>query len=268
MWSECLGECLKRTQRWTERDARSPSLSSLRESQFKVNGRVQSPEIFTSPRKISRRTDIRVDASGVAPSWLVGAGRAKVPRVEQGWRKSLRGTDKFERTQQRVNEPVEKAASDAKRARKMETEEMTGIPHDNAASSSTATTSIHSGMGTTERRRNLMEGRCDLEPEFKRARVSSDVGMCAVDEEDGPVDCKVSDTKTGDILVLRMMAAARSEETRYMDDIGMFEDATDEECLTNTGKPPVDKVGGRQQRFSPGSRGPKPTGCNGFQSKR
>ena len=64
--------------------------------------------------------------------------------------------------------------------------------------------------------------------------------MCAVDEEDVLVDCKVSDTKTGDILVLRMMAAARCEETRYMDDNGMFEDAADEECLINTGKPPVD----------------------------
>ena len=135
---------------------------------------------------------------------------------------------------------VEKAASDAKRARKMETEEITGIPHDNAASSSTARRTSPSELGTTERRRNLMEGRCDLEPQFKRARVGSDVDVCAVDEEDGPMDSKVSDTKTGDILVLRMMAAARSEETRYMDDIGMFEDATDEECLTNTGKPPVD----------------------------
>ena len=37
-----------------------------------------------------------------------------------------------------------------------------------------------------------------------------------------------------------MVVAARSEETRYMDEIGMFEDATDEECLVNTGKPPVD----------------------------
>ena len=85
-----------------------------------------------------------------------------------------------------------------------------------------------------------MEGRCDSEPEFQRARVGDDVEMCAVDEEDGPVDCEVFDTKTGDILEPRMVAAARSEETRYMDDIGMFEDATDEECLTNTGKPPVD----------------------------
>ena len=77
-----------------------------------------------------------------------------------------------------------------------------------------------------------MEGRSDLEPEFKRARVGDDVEMCAVDEEDWPVDCEVFDTKTGDILELRMVAAARSEETKYMDDIGMFEDATDEECLT------------------------------------
>ena len=46
---------------------------------------------------------------------------------------------------------------------------------------------------------------------------------------------KFFDTKTGDILEPRMVAAARSEETRYMDDIGMFEDATDE-----AGKPPVD----------------------------
>ena len=78
---------------------------------------------------------------------------------------------------------VEKAkiASDAKRVRKMESEEMTGDlpanagsskeimgnPHDNAASSSTATTSSSSEMDTTERRRNPVEGRCDLEPKIE-----------------------------------------------------------------------------------------------------
>ena len=112
-------------------------------------------------------------------------------------------------------------------------EEITGNPHDNAASSrQRQLLLLRRWMGTTDRRRNPMEGRCDLEPEFKRARVGDDVEMCAVDEEDGPV--------TGDILEPRLVAAARSEETRYMNDIGMFEDATDEECLTNTGKPPVD----------------------------
>ena len=30
-----------------------------------------------------------------------------------------------------------------------------------------------------------------------------------------------------------MVAATRSEETKYMDDIGMFKDATDEECFAN-----------------------------------
>ena len=61
------------------------------------------------------------------------------------------------------------------------------------------------------------------------------VEMCAVDEEDRLVDFEVFDTKTGDILEPTMVVAARSEETRYMDEIGIFEDATDEECLANTG---------------------------------
>ena len=153
-----------------------------------------------------------MDASGVAPCWLVDAGRATV-RLSAKMEELLRGTDKFERTQQRVNE-FEKAmiASDAKRARKMETEEVTGDPtdrtgsleeivgnpHDNAASSSTATTSP-SEMDTTDR------------PEFKRARVGDDVEMCAVDEEDGLVDCEVFDTKTGDILAAA--AEAKKQDT-------------------------------------------------------
>ena len=60
---------------------------------------------------------------------------------------------------------------------------MTGNPRGAAAPSATATTSSPSEMDTTERRRNAMEGRCDSEPEFQRARVGDDVGMCALDEE-------------------------------------------------------------------------------------
>ena len=116
------------------RDARSPSLDSLRKSQFRVSGRVQSPEVFTLPRKISRSTDFQVDTSGVAPQLAGGCRQDHSPACRARMEELPRGTDKFERTQHRVNEFVEKAtiASQAKRTRKIETEEMTGDLVDNA----------------------------------------------------------------------------------------------------------------------------------------
>ena len=85
-------------------------------------------------------------------------------------------------TEEMTGDPPDRAGSP---------EEITGNPHDNAVSSSTATTSSPSEMDTTDMRRNPMEGRCDVQPEFKRARVGGDVEMCAVDEEYGPVGCEV-----------------------------------------------------------------------------
>ena len=64
--------------------------------------------------------------------------------------------------------------------------------------------------------------------------------MGAVSEEMGEAECDTLDTKTGEILDPGLVAVARSEEMRYMDDIAIFEDACDEECNAKTGKPPVD----------------------------
>ena len=85
---------------------------------------------------------------------------------------------------------------------------------------------------------------CDSEPNSKRTKVSDDIEI-AVSEEMGEAECDTLDTKTGEILDPGLVAAARSEEMRYMDDMGMFEDACDEECYAKTGKPPL----GTRERF-------------------
>ena len=77
-------------------------------------------------------------------------------------------------------------------------------------------------------------------PNSKRAKVNDDIEMGGVSEEMGYAECDTLDTKTGEILDPGLVAVARSEEMRYMDDTGMFEDARDEECYAKTGKPPVD----------------------------
>ena len=82
--------------------------------QFKVNGRVQSPEMFTSPRKFE--THGYTSGCIGCRSMLVGGCRqGQSPACRARVAESLSGTDKFGRTQQRVNEFVEKATSDAKR---------------------------------------------------------------------------------------------------------------------------------------------------------
>ena len=47
-----------------------------------------------------------------------------------------------------------------------------------------------------------------------------------------------------------MVAAARSEDTRFMDDLSMFEEASDEDCFANTGKPPIDAKWGDVKKGS------------------
>ena len=63
---------------------------------------------------------------------------------------------------------------------------------------------------------------CDSEPNSKRAKVNDDIDVSAVSEEMENAECDTLDTKTGEILDPGLVAVARSEEMRYMDDIGMF----------------------------------------------
>ena len=63
---------------------------------------------------------------------------------------------------------------------------------------------------------------CDSEPNSKGAKVNDDIDMSAVSEEMENAECDTLDTKTGEILDPGLVAVARSEEMRYMDDIGMF----------------------------------------------
>ena len=159
----------------------------------------------------------------------------------------LRGSDKFEKSQQRVNEFLEKAIIESEhetKRRRLRAHEPTGVavscePGGTSGSSPGASSSA---MDTSEKHGGPKSVRtsCDSEPNSKRTKVSDDIEMGAVSEEMGEAECDTLDTKTGEILDPGLVAAARSEEMRYMNDIGMFEDACDEECYAKTGKPPVD----------------------------
>lgn len=72
----------------------------------------------------------------------------------------------------------------------------------------------------------------------RREKESMELGMIDGHREDEMWD--IFDSKTGEVLDPELVEAARSEEMRFMNDLGMFADATVEECISHTGKKPVD----------------------------
>ena len=156
--------------------------------------------------------------------------------------------DKFKKSQQRVNEFLEKASIESEhetKRRRLRAHEPTSVavscePGGTSGSSAGASSAA---MDTSEEHGGPKSAQtsCDSEPKSKRAKVYDDIEMGAVSEEMENAECDTLDTRTGEILDPGLVAVARSEEMRYMDDMGMFDDACDEECYSKTGRPPVDK---------------------------
>ena len=155
--------------------------------------------------------------------------------------------DKFEKSQQRVNEFLEKASIESEhetKRRRMGAHEPTSVavscePGGTSGSSAGASSAA---MDTSEERGGPKSAQtsCDSEPKSKRAKVNDDIEMGAFGEEMENAECDTLDTRTGEILDPGLVAVAKSEEMRYMDGMGMFDDACDEECFSKTGRPPVD----------------------------